>query len=225
MSATHSVQLSWNSWAGIPYRNGDFFFFLKKGKINQYIKIITISITTAQIMNPSALSSTEHKNFIYNDLIVYAFIISWWNRNWKTLNVSKYLNSGWHSLLKLPECKCLQCWPGWRRLLKLRRSFQPVAICGSLFGLPGLVLSILAPRFHLPAGRSTSEFLSFLVFDVPRSERVFAPREDAFYCLDLLNGAHSLRCRPSRCRFLLSLLNLMMPFGQVLIFTHLEGTT
>lgn len=52
------------------------FFFLK-GKINQYIKIITISITTAQIMNPSALSSTEHKNFIYNDLIVYAFIISW----------------------------------------------------------------------------------------------------------------------------------------------------
>lgn len=48
-----------------------------KGKINQYIKIITISITTAQIMNPSALSSTEHKNFIYNDLIVYAFIISW----------------------------------------------------------------------------------------------------------------------------------------------------
>lgn len=179
MSATQSVQLGWNSWAGIPYRNGDFFF-LKKGKINQYIKIITISITTAQIMNPSALSSTEHKNFIYNDLIVYAFIISWWNRNWKTLNVSKYLNSGWHSLLKLPECKCLQCWPGWRRLLKLRRSFQPVAICGSLFGLPGLVLSILAPRFRLPAGRSTSEFLSFWSLMCPALSECLLPGRTRF---------------------------------------------
>lgn len=41
-------------------RKWRFFIFFFKEKMNQYIKIITSSITTAQIMNPS-VSSTELK--------------------------------------------------------------------------------------------------------------------------------------------------------------------
>lgn len=53
--------------------------------------------------------------------------------------------------------------------------------------------------------------------------KVFVLGEDIVYCLDLLNEANSLVCHSYHWCLLLSLLNLIMLFGWVLIFTHLEG--
>lgn len=88
-------------------------------------------------MNPSVLSSTElQKNFIYNDLIVYGFIIFQWNCSWKTLNVSRDLNSCWQLLLKLPEFKCFQFWlKHWKTLkVSLKTQALPLVGCYLQFG-------------------------------------------------------------------------------------------
>lgn len=70
----HSAQLRFPS----RHSFGNFSPFgdFQKKATNQCIGVMTVSITTAQITDPSALSSTEHKNLIYNDLIVCGFIIS-----------------------------------------------------------------------------------------------------------------------------------------------------
>lgn len=90
--------------------------------------------------------------------------------------------------------------------------------------LPQLLRCFFAGWWWKSSAGARERSTSFLVPRCLTPSQGFALGEDAFYCLDLLNGAHSLLRQPRHWCFLLSLLNLITPFGQVLIFTHTEGT-
>lgn len=120
-----SVQLKFLSRHSL--QKSTLFFWIKNKSIHQNYCYLYYSSTDHESI--STVFHWAQKNFIYNDLVVYAFIIFSWNCRWKTLNVSRDLNSWWHLLLKLPEFKCFQHWRDLRCLLKLKLSLWLLAIC------------------------------------------------------------------------------------------------